>query len=70
MAKKMFYIKNKDFIHYSDAWFLLLTGQVNIRQFVCSSDHHFNKRPYSTTFDHLNVRLVRYLEPHCIYKKV
>ena len=32
------------------------------------SDHHLNTRPFSdrTPLDHLNTRLVRYSDPHCI----
>ena len=73
-------------IWYSDARFLLLTGQENSGQIVHYSDHHSNNDPkilrysehhlnnrpfdYQTTSDHLKTRLVQFSNPHCIVKKL
>ena len=37
-----FYKSNIQIICFSDAWFLLLTGQENSGKIVCYSDHHSN----------------------------
>ena len=56
-------------VRYSDAWFLLLTGQQNSGQIVCYSNHHSKNRPsdYWTSFDHLTTRLVWYSDPHWLW---
>ena len=60
-----FHISSIQIIHYSNARFLLLIGQINSEQIVWYSDHHLNNKlfDYWITSDHYNTRLVRYSDP-------
>ena len=63
--KQTFYKSSIQIIPYSDAQFLLLTGQENSGQIVHYSDHHSKNGPfdYRTNFDHSKTSLVRYSDP-------
>ena len=48
-----------------------INGQVNSRQIFCYSDHLWNNKQFLdwNNFDHLNTRLVCYLDPQCNWYK-